>query len=105
MILDLHQAGMRFSLQLPHCYCKKGLAPFDGYLPTRSSFPPVYTVMEAISLSSRPRTLFTSISYLVAGCRWWRMYSVASLGMAVLSVFPVGTEPRALVSWLVLSLG
>lgn len=61
----------------------------------------MYVVMEATSLSSRPRTLFTPISYLVAGCRRWRLYSVASLAMAALSVLPAGTEPRALVTRLV----
>lgn len=61
--------------------------------------------MEATSLSSRPRTLFTPISYLVAGCRRRMMYSVASLPMAVLSVLPAETEPRTLVTCLALTLG
>lgn len=81
------------------------LALFDCSLPTRSSFPPVYAVMEASSLSSRPRTLFTPISYLVAGYRWRRVYSVASLEMATLSVLPADMEPKALTSRLAPSVG
>lgn len=88
---------------LSDCQCKQGpeLARFDHCLSPGSPVPPVYVVMEATSLSSRPRTLFTPISYLVAGCRRWRLYSVASLAMAALSVLPAGTQPRALMTQLV----